>query len=146
MFKDDPHGLNYGLWFNMSGYGNTCVVGIVEKSEPTRKKEGLKVSHLPQTIPENLILRKFPRKDKIIAATQYTSPEDEKVNVAIIQTKDGDFRIGIAKGPHDLKRGKYIKWIKPEEGPYFEREGYIKGKLSDLLLLFRRTKEEKEEK
>ncbi len=145
MFKDDPYGLNYGLWFNMSGYGNTCVVGIVERSEPTRQKEGLKEDYLPQSIPRDLTLRKSPRKDKIIAATQYTSPEDEKVNVAIVQTKDGDFRIGIAKGPHDLKRGKYIKWIKPEEGPYFVREGYIKGKLSDLLRLFRPTKREKEE-
>lgn len=146
MFKDDPEGLNYGLWFNMSGYGNTCVVGIVEKSIPTRKREGLKEENLPQSLPEKYIHRKSPRKDKIIAATQYTSPEDEKVNVAIIQTREGDFRIGIARGPHDLKRGKYIKWIKPEEGPYFVREGYIKGKLSDLFRLFRRAKEKEESK
>jgi acetyl-CoA acetyltransferase len=145
MFRDDPQELNYGLWFNMSGYGNTCVVGIVERNEPTREREGIKEDCLPQPIPEEYILRKSPRKDKIIAATQYTSPEDEKVNVAIIQTRDGDFRIGLAKGPGDLKRGKYIKWIKPEEGPYFVREGYIKGKMSDLLRLFRRTKSEKSE-
>lgn len=144
MFKDDSEGLNYGLWFNMSGHGNTCVIGIVEKTEPTRKREGLQDGYLPQSLPEKYILRKTPRKDKIIAATQYISPEDEKVNVAIIQTKDGDFRIGLARGPHDLKRGKYIKWIKPEEGPYFIREGYIKGKMSDLLRLFRRTKKEGE--
>ena len=64
-------------------------------------------------------------------------------NVAIIQTKEGDFRIGLPKDPEGLKRGKYIKWIKPEEDAYFVREGYIRGKLSDLLKLFRRTKKEK---
>jgi len=63
--------------------------------------------------------------------------------VAIIQTRDGDFRIGLARDPQGLKRGKYIKWIKPEEGPFFVREGYIKGKLSDLFKLFRRPKKEK---
>jgi len=63
--------------------------------------------------------------------------------VAIIQTKEGDFRIGLAKEPVGLKRGKYIKWIQPEEGAYFIREGYLKGKLSDLLKIFRRKKKKK---
>lgn len=144
MYKEELSNLNYGLWFNMSGFGNTCVVGIIERKEPTQKKEGLKEENLPQSIPKKFVFRKSPRKDKIIAATQYTSPEEEKVNVAIIQTKEGDFRIGLAKGPHDLKRGKYIKWIKPEEGPYFIREGYIKGKFSDLFRLFRRTRKREE--
>jgi len=143
MFEEGYQNLNYGLWFNMSGFGNTCVVGIVERTKSTQKREGLKVENLPQSIPEkHFIYQKTPRKDRIIAATQYLSPEEEKVNVAIIQTKDGDFKIGLAKDPHGLKRGKYIKWIKPEEGPYFTREGYIKGKLSDLLRLFQRTKKE----
>jgi len=144
MFKEELTNLNYGLWFNMSGFGSTCVVGIVERREATRKREGLKEKYLPQPILEKYIHRKSPRKDKIIAATQYISPEDEKVNVAIIQTKEGDFKIGLAKGPHDLKRGKYIKWVKPEGGPYFVREGYIKGKLSDFLNLFSKTKKEEE--
>ena len=144
MFGEELQNLNYGLWFNMSGFGNTCIVGIVERTKPTREREGLKEENLPQPIPEeNFIYKKMPRKDRIIAATQYTSPDEEKVNVAIIQTKEGDFRIGLAKDPHGLKKGKYIKWIKPEEGPYFVREGYIKGKLSDLLKLFRRPKKEK---
>jgi len=143
MFEEGYQNLNYGLWFNMSGFGNTCVVGIVERTKSTQKREGLKVENLPRSIPEkHFIYQKTPRKDRIIAATQYLSPEEEKVNVAIIQTKDGDFKIGLAKDPHGLKRGKYIKWIKPEEGSYFIREGYIKGKLSDLLRLFQRTKKE----
>ncbi len=141
MFEDGYKKLNYGLWFNMSGFGNTCIVGIVERADPTRAREGLNEKNLPRPIPDKMfVYRKFPRKDKIIAATQYRSPEEEQVNVAIIQTKEGDFRIGLAKDPQGLKRGKYIKWIKPEEGPYFTREGYIKGKLSDFLKLFRRTK------
>ena len=105
------------------------------------------LDELSQSIPEEtFIYEKSPRKDKIIAATQYTSLEDERVNVAIIQTKEGDFRIGVAKDPEGLKRGKYIKWIKPEEGPYFVREGYLKGKLSNLSRLFRRRKKEKNKK
>lgn len=140
MFKGELQKLNYGLWFNMSGFGNTCIAGIIERSEPTRKREGLKKENLPQPIPKKFISNKFPRKDKIIAATQYTSPDDETVNVAIIQTKEGDFRIGLARDPQGLKRGKYIKWVKPEEGPYFIREGYIKGKLSDFLKLIRKKK------
>lgn len=144
MFKENFQNLNYGLWFNMSGFGNTCIVGIVERADPAQKREGLKEENLPRAIPdEYFIYKKTPRKDKIIAATQYTSPEDEQVNVAIIQTRDGDFRIGLAQDPQGLKRGKYIKWIKPEEGPFFVREGYIKGKLSDLFKLFRRPKKEK---
>jgi acetyl-CoA C-acetyltransferase/acetyl-CoA acyltransferase len=147
MFEDGYKNLNYGLWFNMSGFGNTCIVGIVERTDPTRAREGLKDENLPQSIPDKLfIYKKTPRKDKIIAATQYRSPDEEQVNVAIIQTKDGDFRIGLARDPQGLKRGKYIKWIKPEEGPYFTREGYIKGKLSDLLKLFRKPKKKKEKK
>jgi len=126
MFKEELTNLNYGLWFNMSGFGSTCVVGIVERREATRKREGLKEEYLPQPILEKYIHRKSPRKDKIIAATQYISPEDEKVNVAIIQTKEGDFKIGL------------------EGGPYFVREGYIKGKLSDFLNLFSKTKKEEE--
>jgi acetyl-CoA C-acetyltransferase len=145
MFKEELQNLNYGLWFNMSGFGNTCVVGIVERTESTREREGLREENLPQSISEKFIHKKFPRKDKIISSTQYTSPDEEEVNVAIIQTKEGDFRIGLAKDQHDLKRGKYIKWIKPEEGPYFVREGFIKGKLSDFLSLFSRTKKKEEE-
>jgi len=144
MFGEELKNLNYGLWFNMSGFGNTCIVGIVERTKSTREREGLREENLPQSIPEETFTyEKLPRKDRIIAATQYTSPEEERVNVAIIQTKEGDFRIGLAKDPEGLKRGKYIKWIKPEEGAYFVREGYIKGKLSNLLKLFRRTKKEK---
>jgi len=144
MFREELKNLNYGLWFNMSGFGNTCIVGIVERTKSTREREGLREENLPQSIPEEkFIYEKLPRKDKIIAATQYTSPEEERVNVAIIQTKEGDFRIGSAKDPEGLKRGKYIKWIKPEEGAYFVREGYLKGKLSNLLKIFRRTKKEK---
>jgi acetyl-CoA acetyltransferase len=144
MFGDELKNLNYGLWFNMSGFGNTCIVGIVERTKSTREREGLREENLPQSIPEEtFIYEKSPRKDKIIAATQYTSPEEERVNVALIQTKEGDFRIGVAKDPEGLKRGKYVKWIKPEEGPYFVREGYLKGKLSNLLRVFRRTKKEK---
>jgi uncharacterized protein (DUF3820 family) len=145
MFEEGYKNLNYGLWFNMSGFGNTSIVGIVERAEPTRVREGLQEENLPQSIPEELfIYKKSPRKDKIIAATQYTSPEEEQVNVAIIQTKDGDFKIGLARDPQGLKRGKYIKWIKPEDGLFFVREGYIKGKLSDLFKLFRRTKKKEE--
>ena len=144
MFGEELKNLNYGLWFNMSGFGNTCVVGIVERTKSTREREGLREENLPQSIPEEMFIQeKLPRKDKIIAATQYTSPEEERVNVAIIQTKEGDFRIGLAKEPVGLKRGKYIKWIKPEEDAYFVREGYLKGKLSDFLKLFRRKKKEK---
>jgi len=145
MFKEELQNLNYGLWFNMSGYGNTCVVGIVEKTEPTRVREGLKEENLPQSIPqEKLIYKKLPRKDWVIAATQYISPDEEPVNVAIVQTKEGDFRIGLARDSSGVKKGKYIKWIKPEEGPYFIKEGYIKGKMSDLFRLFRRAKKEEE--
>lgn len=145
MFEEGYKTLNYGLWFNMSGFGNTCIVGIVERAEPTRAREGLNEENLPQSIPDEYFLyKKTPRKDKIIAATQYTSPEEAQVNVAIIQTKDGDFRIGLARDPQGLKKGKYIKWIKPEDGPFFVREGYVKGKLSDLLKLFRRTKKKEE--
>lgn len=138
MFGEELGRLNYGLWFNMSGFGNTCIVGIVERAEPTRGREGLKEEELPQSIPEELISKEPPRKDKVLVATEYVSPEEEKVNVAIIQTREGDFRIGLAKDPHGVKKGKYIKWVKPEEGPYFIREGYIKGKLSDFLRLFRK--------
>lgn len=144
MFREELQKLNYGLWFNMNGFGNTCIIGIIERRRTTLKREGIKEENLPQSIPEKFILKKSPRKDKIIAATQYTSPDEEKVNVAIIQTKEGDFRIGLARDPHGLKRGKYIKWIKPEDGPYFIREGYIKGKLSDLLGLFHKTKKKEE--
>ncbi len=141
MFEEGYKSLNYGLWFNMSGFGNTCIVGIVERAEPTRVREGLEDANLPRPIPdEHFLYKKTPRKDKIVAATQYKSPMEEEVNVAIIQTKDGDFKIGLARDPQGLKRGKYIKWIKPEEGPYFAREGYIKGKLSDLLKLFQKQK------
>jgi len=143
MFGGEFQNLNYGLLFNMSGFGNTCIVGIVERTESTRPREGLKKENLPQSIPEEYILKKTPRKDKVIASTQYTSPDEEKVNVAIVQTREGDFRIGISKDPQGVKRGKYIKWIKPEEGPYFRKEGYIKGKLSDFLKLFRRAKKKK---
>jgi acetyl-CoA C-acetyltransferase len=143
MFQEEHQNLNYGLWFNMSGFGNTSIVGIVERSEPTRKREGLREKNLPQPLPpERMIYKKSPRKDKIIAATQYESPDEERANVAIIQTKEGDFRIGLAKDPHGVKRGKYIKWIKPEEGPYFIKEGYIKGRWTDFIRLFRRTEKE----
>jgi len=147
MFKDNLKDINFGLWFNMSGFGNTCIVGIIERTNPSKEREGLHADNLPQPLPEKLYLKKKPKKDKIIAATQYVSKEKEKVNVAIIQTKDGDFQIGLAKDPHPLKKGTYIKWIKPEDGPYFEKEGYIKGRLSDLLRLVRslNKKEEKTE-
>jgi len=140
MFGEELQRLNYGIWFNMSGFGNTCIVGIVERTEPARQREGLKEENLPQSIPEKFLLRKIPRRDRIISATQYISPEEEKVNVAIIQTREGDFKIGVARDPHGLKRGRYVKWIQPEEGPYFVREGYIKGKLIDLLGLFIKPK------
>jgi acetyl-CoA C-acetyltransferase/acetyl-CoA acyltransferase len=141
MFGKNLKDLNYGLWFNMSGFGNTSVVGIIERTNPSRTRQGFKDENLPQSIPEGLVLKKIPRKDRIVASTQYKPPGDEdEINVAIIQTKEGDFRIGLAKDPHGLKRGKYIKWIQPEDGPYFVKEGYIKGRLSDLLRIFRREK------
>ena len=62
---------------------------------------------------------------------------DEKIHVALIQTKEGDFRIGLAQNTSSLKKGSHIKWIKPEGGPYFEKEGYIKGKISDFFRLVR---------
>jgi acetyl-CoA C-acetyltransferase len=145
MFGEELKNLNYGLWFNMSGFGNTSVVGIVERTEPTRTREGLKKQLLPHIPPQELVEKKSPRKDRVIAATQYTPPGDEReVNVAIIQTKEGDFRIGLARDPHGVKRGKYIKWIKSEEGLYFVREGYIKGRLSDLFRIFRRSEKKDE--
>jgi acetyl-CoA C-acetyltransferase/acetyl-CoA acyltransferase len=145
MFGRELKNLNYGLWFNMSGFGNTSIVGIIEKTHATRKREGLKQENLPGSIPDDILLKKSPRKDRVIAATGYTPPGDEKeVNVAIIQTKEGDFRIGLAKDPHGIKKGKYIKWIQPEDGPYFIKEGYIKGRLSDLFRIFRRTKKKEE--
>jgi hypothetical protein len=144
MFGEDLKNLNYGLWFNMSGFGNTSVVGIIEKTNPTRARIGLRKENLPKAITDRSIYKKTPRKDKVIAATQYTLPDDREVNVAIIQTKEGDFRIGLAKDPQGVKKGKYIKWIKPEEGPYFVKEGYLKGRLSDLLRIFRRTSQEEE--
>lgn len=143
MFGEGSKDLNYGLWFSMSGFGNTSVVGIIEKTDPSRHREGFKTEDLPQAIPEDLILKKAPRKDRVVASTRYLPPgEDEEVNVAIIQTAQGDFRIGLAQDPHGIKRGKYIKWIQPEDGPYFIKEGYIKGRLSDLLRIFRSGKEE----
>lgn len=141
MFRDQLQTLNYGLWFNMSGFGNTCIVGIVERSPATRPREGLEEQSLPQSLPEEYTLWKAPRKDRIIASTQYESGEEDRVSVAIIQTKEGDFKIGLARDPYGVKRGKYIKWIKPDEGPYFVKEGYLKGKLSDFFKLFKRTKE-----
>lgn len=145
MFGENAKDLNYGLWFNMSGFGNTSIVGIIERTNPSRTKQGFKNENLPQAIPEDLILKKTPRKDRIVASTQYTPPGDEdEINVAIIQTKEGDFRIGLAKDPHGVKRGKYIKWIQPEDGPYFVKEGYVKGRLSDLLRIFRREKTEED--
>jgi acetyl-CoA C-acetyltransferase len=141
MFGEKLKDLNYGLWFNMSGFGNTSVVGIIERTNPFRPRQGFKAESLPQSIPERLISKKTPRKDRIVASTQYKPPGDEnEVNVAIIQTKEGDFRIGLTKDPHGIKRGKYIKWIQPEDGPYFIKEGYVKGRLSDLFRLFRREK------
>jgi hypothetical protein len=141
MFGKNVKDLNYGLWFNMSGFGNTSIVGIIERTSPSRTRKGFKEENLPRSIPEGLVLKKTPRKDRIVASTQYKPPGDEdEINVAIIQTKEGDFRIGLAKDPHGLKRGKYIKWIQPEDGPYFVKEGYVKGRLSDLLRIFRREK------
>ncbi len=145
MFGENAKDLNYGLWFNMSGFGNTSIVGIIERTNPSRTRQGFKAENLPQSIPEDLISKKTPRKDRIVASTQYTPPGDEdEINVAIIQTKEGDFRIGLAKDPHGIKRGKYIKWIQPEDGPYFVKEGYVKGRLSDLLRIFRREKTEED--
>jgi hypothetical protein len=96
---------------------------------------------LPKSIPDDIILKKTPRKDRVVASTRYKPPGDKnEVNVAIIQTKEGDFRIGLAKDPQGLKRGKYIKWIQPEDGTYFIKEGYVKGRLTDLFRLFRREK------
>ena len=145
MFGENLKDLNYALWFNMSGFGNTSVVGIIEKTNPSRPRQGFKDKNLPRSIPESLIKKKTPRKDRIVVATQYTPPGDEdEVNVAIIQTKEGDFRIGLAKDPHGIKRGKYIKWIQPEDGPFFIKEGYVKGRLSDLWRIFRREKSKEE--
>jgi acetyl-CoA C-acetyltransferase/acetyl-CoA acyltransferase len=145
MFGEKIRDLNYGLWFNMSGFGNTSIVGIIERTDPYRAKQGFKRESLPQPIPDDLILKKSPRKDRIVASTQYKPPGDEnEVNVAIIQTKEGDFRIGLTKDPHGIKRGKYIKWIQPEDGPYFIKEGYVKGRLSDLFRIFRREKPDEE--
>jgi acetyl-CoA C-acetyltransferase len=140
MFGAELQSLNYGLWFNMSGFGNTSVCGIVERAEPTRSREGLKEENLPKSIPEKFFHKKTPIRDRIIAATQYLSPDEKEVNVAIIQTRDGDFKIGLAQDPQGLRRGRYVKWIQPEEGPYFAREGYIKGKMIDLLSLIVRPK------
>lgn len=139
MFKEELKNINYGLWFNMNGFGNTSIVGIIERTSPSREREGLNKQNLPQSIPEKYFYGKSPRKDKIIATTQYMSPDEERVSVAIVQTKEGDFRIGLAEDPHGVKKGKHIKWIKPEEGPYFIKEGYIIGKLSDFLRLFRKS-------
>ncbi len=145
MFGKNLKDLNYGLWFNMSGYGNTSIVGIIERINPSRTRKGFKAENLPQSIPEDFISKKTPRKDKIVASTQYKPPGDEEeVNVAIIQTKEGDFRIGLAKDPHGIKRGKYIKWIQPEDGPYFVKEGYVKGRLSDLMRIFQREKQKED--
>lgn len=143
MFKEELKSLNYGLWFNMNGFGNTSIVGIVERAEPTKKREGLNEGNLPRSLPEKYF-SKPPRKDRIIAATQYVSPDEEKVDVAIIQTKKGDFRIGVARGQRKLKKGKYIKWIKSDVEPYFVKEGYIKGKLSGFFKLFRRSEKKNE--
>ena len=145
MFGKKTEDLNYGLWFNMSGFGNTSIVGIIERTKPFRSRQGFKAENLPQSIPEDLIVKKKPRKDRVVAATQYKPPGDEnEINVAIIQTKEGDFRIGLAKDPQGIKRGKYIKWIQPEDGPYFIKEGYVKGRLSDLFRIFRREKHKEE--
>ncbi|UCE41582.1 MAG: thiolase family protein [Candidatus Aminicenantes bacterium] len=141
MFGKDIKNLDYGLWFNMSGFGNTSIVGIIERTKPFRPRQDFNAENLPQAIPETFISKKTPRKDRIVAATQYKPPgEEEEVNVAIVQTKEGDFRIGLAQDPHGVKRGKYIKWIQPEDGPYFIKEGYVKGRLSDLFRIFRREK------
>lgn len=144
MFKNGRDKIDYGLWFNMSGFGNTCIVGIIERVKAKKEREGLHAENLPQPLPEKLYIKKKPRKDQVVASTQLVSKE-EAVNVAIIQTKEGDFRIGLAKGPQPLKKGNYIKWIKPEGGPYFEKEGYIKGRLSDLLRLVRSLKKKEED-
>jgi acetyl-CoA C-acetyltransferase len=137
MFNGILDKLNYGLWFNMSGYGNTCIVGIIERSPSKREKEGLHPECLPQPLPAKFVNKKRPRKDRVVAATQAFSGEDDNTQVAIIQTKDGDFRIGLAKDTPSLKKGSFIKWVRTEDGPYFEKEGYLKGKISDLLLLVR---------
>jgi acetyl-CoA C-acetyltransferase/acetyl-CoA acyltransferase len=145
MFGKKTEDLNYGLWFNMSGFGNTSIVGIIERTKPFRARRGFKAENLPQSIPEDLIVKKTPRKDRVVVSTQYKPPGDEnEINVAIIQTKEGDFRIGLAKDPQGIKRGKYIKWIQPEDGPYFIKEGYVKGRLSDLFRIFRREKHKEE--
>jgi acetyl-CoA C-acetyltransferase/acetyl-CoA acyltransferase len=145
MFGEKIEDLNYGLWFNMSGFGNTSIVGIIERTDPYRARQDFEPEYLPQSVPESLISKKSPRKDRIVASTQYKPPGDEnEVNVAIIQTKEGDFRIGLDKDPHGIKRGKYIKWIQPEDGPYFIKEGYVKGRLSDLFRIFRREKPEED--
>lgn len=140
MFGEELQNLNYGLWFNMSGLGNSCVVGIIERTEPKRAREGLKEEELPQSVSGKYIFKEPPRKDKIIAATQYVSPEEERVSVALIQTKEGELRIGLTRDYHSLKKGKYVKWIEPKEGTYFVRESYLKGKFTDFLRLFRRSK------
>ena len=67
----------------MSGFGNTCIVGIVEKMNPSRRREGFREESLPTSIPEKYLYRKTPRKDRIIAATRYESPDSDNVDVAI---------------------------------------------------------------
>lgn len=135
MFTAHPESLDYGLWFNMSGFGNTCVVGIIERFPSKKEKEGLLAENLPRALPSQYVGKKKPKKDRIVAVTQPSFEEDQDIHVALIQTKEGDFRIGIAKTSSTLKKGSRIKWIKPDEGPTFVKEGYIKGKFSDLFRL-----------
>ncbi len=140
MFSEDQEKPDFGLWFNMSGFGNTCIVGIVEKTEPARRREGFREDLLPTSIPEKYLYLKSPRKDRIIAATRYESPDSERVDVAIIQTTEGDFRIGLTSDASRGGKKRYISWIKSDESwiktdeeLYFVREGYFKGKWAGLL-------------
>jgi hypothetical protein len=126
----------------MSGFGNTCIVGIVEKTEPSRRREGFREDLLPTSIPEKYLYRKSPRKDRIIAATRYESPDSDSVDVAIIQTTEGDFRIGLASESGEGSRKRYIKWIQSDEGLYFVREGYLRGKWAGIVRRFRGAKQE----
>lgn len=101
---------DYALWFSMNGFGTNSIVGIVEKTNPGKKRLGLSEANLaspfvPQTAKGRIRDRIYGRLTNInrVDAMTYIPNNGDETYMFIVDTNEGK-RLGISNSP--LEEGK----------------------------------------
>ena len=108
MLKEHQSTINRGLWFSMEGFGYYNVIGIVEKTDHLKEKEGLDEENLPGYLKPGGIIKRYRERGKVVGSTSSSG----ETGFAIVKNWNG--KLQLASLQSSVKLGEKVKVVKAD--------------------------------